>query len=172
VGESRGDWASMRTRRALESFTGPGWRFLAPVWCSLPMRTALLAVGSVWILGCVWSYRTERVRRVQGLHLPAPAAPGDRRVRGVHGGGGLGRLAGRAAGDPGPAGHRGGGRRVLGQQRRLGVPAGTSRHGHVVLGIAVPVAANLAFECCSPSCAGRCSAAGGCHRRSRCPTRG
>jgi len=26
---------------------------------SLPMRTALLAVGSVWILGCVWSYQEQ-----------------------------------------------------------------------------------------------------------------
>src|SRR5882762_2360337 len=26
---------------------------------SLPMRTALIAVGSVWILGCVWSYQEQ-----------------------------------------------------------------------------------------------------------------
>jgi len=114
---------------------------------SLPMRTALLAVGSVWILGCVWSYQEQSAFAAsKGFTFPhlLPLVIDGFAVS-------MAGVAWAASLDARPA---------IPARLATVVAVGASsasngvwaylRAHHdmvtVVLGIAVPVAANLAFE--------------------------
>jgi hypothetical protein len=120
------------------------WRRLV---AALPMRTALVAVAAVWVLGCVWSYTEQSsFAAVKGFAFPhlLPLVIDGFAVS-------MAGVSWAASLDARPA--------VAARLATLvavgassasnGVWAGL-RSGHdpvaVVLGVAVPVAANLAFE--------------------------
>jgi hypothetical protein len=114
---------------------------------SLPMRTALVAVGTVWILGCVWSYQEQSAFATsKGFTFPhlLPLVIDGFAVS-------MAGVAWAASLDARPA--------IPARLATLVAVAASStsngvwaylRAHHdittVILGIAVPVAANLAFE--------------------------
>jgi uncharacterized protein DUF2637 len=131
------------TQDAAEAGVSRWRRFSA----ALPMRTALLAVASVWVLGCVWSYQEQSAfAAAKGFSFPhlLPLVIDGFAVS-------MAGVSWAASLDARPA--------VMARLATVVAVAASStsngvwaylRANHdmvtVVLGVAVPIAANLAFE--------------------------
>jgi len=157
----------------MEPCAGRGERRWRQFSSSLPMRTALLAVGSVWILGCVWSYQEQSAFAAsKGFSFRTPALVIDGFAVSMAGVAWASRSMPRAAIPPRPP---------VGDRVAVGASAASNgvwricaltTTGHRGLGGQCRSWRTGPFECFSLRCAGRCSAGRGCRRRSRCPTPG
>lgn len=134
-------------RTGADQSAGPDQTDKPSLWDRLPLRVALLAVASVWVVGCVWSFEEQtRFAQSKAFEIPQllPVVIDGLAIA-------LAAVAYAASLDGRPAvfARLGTGLAIAGSAtsnaawawERSGADPGT-----VALAIAVPVAANLAFE--------------------------